>query len=90
MRDTAEDPRVVSAGNALMSVLERQDRIPIMSTTSIKEQARQVVEQLPDDATFDDLVYRVYVRQKIEAGLQACEEGRLTSHEEVLRRYFDE
>ncbi|MEM6797330.1 MAG: hypothetical protein AAF725_25395 [Acidobacteriota bacterium] len=54
--------------------------------STIKEQARQLVEQLPDDATFDDLVYQVHVRQKIESGIRAVEEGRVQSHEDVKRR----
>ena len=36
---------------------------------SIKEEARRLVEQLPDEATWDDLMREIYVRQVIEAGL---------------------
>ena len=56
--------------------------------STVKEQARQLVEELPDNATFDDLVYQVYVRQKIEAGIRAGEEGRVQSHEDVKRRFL--
>ena len=56
--------------------------------TTVKEQARQLVEELPDDATFDDLVYQVYVRQKIAAGIKAGEQGRIKSHDEVKRRFL--
>ena len=41
-----------------------------METTSVKEEARRLVEELPDDASWDDLMERIYVRQAIEAGLQ--------------------
>ncbi|MGL4552140.1 MAG: hypothetical protein ACRC33_13245 [Gemmataceae bacterium] len=44
-------------------------------TVSIKSEARRLVEQLPDDATWDDLTYQVYVRQSIEEGLKDCREG---------------
>ncbi len=40
---------------------------------SVKEMAREVIEHLPDTATFDDLMYEFYVRQKIEAGLKAAD-----------------
>lgn len=56
------------------------------ATTTIKPEARRLVEQLPDDATWDDLLYEVYVRQTIEAGLKECQEGRTLPVAEVRRR----
>lgn len=53
---------------------------------SLKEMARELIEHLPDTATFDDLMYEFYVRQKIEAGLQAANEGRTIPHDEAKRR----
>ena len=50
---------------------------------TIKEQARQLVEQLPDQATWDDLVDRIHVRRKITNGLLAIEDGRVQNHEDV-------
>ncbi len=55
---------------------------------TVKEQARALVDDLPNDATWDDLMYRLYVRQKIALGIQAGEEGRVQSHEEVKRRFL--
>ena len=52
---------------------------------SVKEMARELIEHLPDTATFDDLMYEIYVRQKIEAGLKDAADGRVLSHEEVVR-----
>ncbi len=58
-----------------------------MSTaSSIKAEAVRLVEQLPDDATWDDLLYEIYVRQSIEAGLKDCREGRTLPVAEVRRR----
>jgi predicted transcriptional regulator len=53
--------------------------------SSVKEMARVLIERLPDTATFDDLMYELYVRQKIEAGLKDAAEGHVLSHEEVVR-----
>lgn len=53
---------------------------------SIKPEARRLVEQLPEDATWDDLMYEIYVRQAIEAGLQDSREGRTVPVAEVRRR----
>jgi predicted transcriptional regulator len=51
-----------------------------------KESARQTVDGLPDQATWEDIMYELYVKQKIEAGLKAVEEGRAIPHEEMKRR----
>jgi hypothetical protein len=55
-------------------------------TPSIKEEAGRLVQQLPDDATWDDLLYEIYVRQTVEAGLKDCREGRTVPASEVRRR----
>ena len=38
--------------------------------STVKEEAAQLVERLSDDATWDDLMYRIYVHQKAAAGKQ--------------------
>jgi predicted transcriptional regulator len=47
------------------------------------------VQGLPDDCTWDDVMYQIHVRQKIEAGLRAVEEGRTVPHEEVFAEFDD-
>jgi predicted transcriptional regulator len=51
-----------------------------------KESARKLIDRLPDQATWEDIMYELYVKQKIEAGLKAVEEGRTIPHEEMKRR----
>lgn len=51
-----------------------------------KEAARHLIDRLPDQATWADIMYELYVKQKIEAGLKAVEEGRTIPHEEMKRR----
>ena len=55
-----------------------------MSTT--KEDVRKMLDQIPDDVSFEDIQYHIYVREKIERGLKDIEEGRVLSQEEVERR----
>ena len=55
---------------------------------TVKEEARQVIERLPEHATWDDLMYELYVRQKIAAGIKAADEGRVVSHEEVRKKFL--
>lgn len=56
-------------------------------TSTIKNEARRIVEPMPDDASWEDLIYRLYVRQSIEAGLRDCEAGRVESVAEVRRSF---
>lgn len=58
-----------------------------MTPTPIKEEARRLVEQLPDGASWDDLMYAIYVRQAVEAGLKDVREGRTIPVAEVRRRF---
>jgi predicted transcriptional regulator len=53
---------------------------------NIKSEARRLVDNLPDSATWDDLAYEVYVRQSVEAGLADADAGRVLSHDEALAR----
>ena len=55
-----------------------------MSTA--KQEVRSLLDQIPDDATFEDIHYHIYVREKIEHGLQDVAEGRVVSEEEMERR----
>lgn len=48
-----------------------------------KQSAQNVIELLHDQVSWEDIMYELYVKQKIEAGLQAIEEGRIISHAEV-------
>jgi hypothetical protein len=54
--------------------------------STIRDEARRLVDQLPDDATWEDLLYQIYVRQSVEAGLEDCRADRLVSVEEVRKR----
>jgi len=51
-----------------------------------KEEVQRLLKSLPDDATLEDIQYRIYVRQAIAAGLRDVQDGRVLSQEEVERR----
>jgi predicted transcriptional regulator len=50
-----------------------------------KDAARAVIDALPDDASLDDVMYAIYVRQKVERGLRDIDSGNTVSHEDVMR-----
>lgn len=54
---------------------------------SIKEAVLELAKRLPDECTWDDVMYQIYVRQKIEAGIKDADEGRTVSHEEVFEEF---
>lgn len=57
-----------------------------MGAANLKEEAKRLIERLPDDATWDDLMHEIYVRQAIEAGLEDSRTGRVSSIEDVRAR----
>lgn len=52
-----------------------------------KEEAHKLVDQLPPDATWDDLMQEIYVRVAIENGLQDSASGRTKDVAEIRRKY---
>ena len=51
-----------------------------------KEEVRQLLEQLPEDTSLEDIQYHIYVRQKVQRGLDAAREGKVISGHEIERR----
>ncbi len=58
-----------------------------METINIKEEAQNLLKDLPADATWDDLMYKIYVRQAIEAGLEDSNAGRTIDVKEVRAKF---
>lgn len=54
-----------------------------MATPNIKEEARWLVDRLPENSTWEDLMHEIYVRQAIEAGLADSKTGHTTDVEQV-------
>ena len=51
-----------------------------------KEEVLRILELLPEDASFEDIQYHIYVRQKIDHGLEDVKAGRTLSEEEFDQR----
>ena len=51
-----------------------------------KDEVRKILDQIPDDSSLEDIQYHIYVREKIEKGLQDIKDGRVLSQEEVEKR----
>lgn len=51
-----------------------------------KDEAHKLIDQLPADATWEDLMEQIYVRQAIEQGLSDSEQGKLQSVQEIRKK----
>ena len=51
-----------------------------------KEEVRRLLDKLPDEASYEDIQYHIYVQQKIDKGLEASERGDFVSDEEIEQR----
>ena len=52
---------------------------------SAKDFVIQILDSLPDDCSVEDIQYELYVRQAIQKGEDAAEQGQVVPHEEVMR-----
>jgi predicted transcriptional regulator len=52
-----------------------------------KDEAHELVNRMPENATWDDLIEEIFVRQVIARGLADSKAGRTTDVEEVCHRY---
>lgn len=58
-----------------------------MSATNIKEEAKRLLEKMPDNLTWDDLMHEIYVRQSIEVGLADSEAGKVVEVSDVRKQF---
>ena len=45
--------------------------------SQVKDAAIKIIENLPDQATLDDIMYQLYVKKKIDLSLKAAEDGKV-------------
>lgn len=53
---------------------------------SIKEEAMRIVDSLSADATWDDLMYAIYVNKKVGAGQAEADAGKVVPHQQARKR----
>jgi len=53
---------------------------------TVKEEVRRMIETLPDDATWEDVQYSIYVRERIERGRREATDGKILDEDDVERR----
>jgi predicted transcriptional regulator len=66
---------------------EARYRLPLSAAMhTAKETVRRLLDDLPDNASLEDIQYHIYVREKIERGLRDVEAGRVVDQDEAKRR----
>jgi predicted transcriptional regulator len=53
-------------------------------TSNLKEEIIELIKKLPEDTTIDDIMYHLYVKKKIIAGIKDIDQGKVVSHEQVM------
>ncbi|MEO8372155.1 MAG: hypothetical protein ABI806_23420 [Candidatus Solibacter sp.] len=51
-----------------------------------KEEIRKMLDTLPDDATWEDVQYSIYVRERVERGRLEAEQAKLIDEDEIESR----
>ena len=59
----------------------------MQATTTIKQEAHRILDDLPEDANWDDLMYKIYVRVAIEEGIKDSEVGRIVDVKDVRAKF---
>lgn len=62
----------------------------LISMSIAKDEARKIIEGLPEQATWDDIMYQFYINRKIEISLKAFEEGKVIPHEAVVQKLLQQ
>lgn len=58
-----------------------------MSTVITKADAHELIDKMPENSTWDDLIYEIYVRQVIEKGLSDSKAGRIKLISDIRKKY---
>ncbi len=71
----------------MLSTVTPKEMGATMSTANLKQTAHQIIDALPDDASWKDLIYELSVLQDIEEGLRDSETGRTVDNAAVRKQF---
>lgn len=57
------------------------------TTETIRQKVHHLADQLPPNATWEDVMYQIALRRSIEQGLAEADAGLLIPVEELLKEY---
>ena len=53
---------------------------------AVKQEVQEIIHNLPDDCTYEDIQYHLYVVEKIKNGISRAENGEISSHQDAKKR----
>jgi len=60
-----------------------------MGNTALKQQMVETIQQLPEDATVEDAIERLYFLSKVDLGMQQSQQHPGVPHDELKRHFFE-
>lgn len=58
--------------------------------SGVKEEALKLIVSLPEETSWDDIIYQMYVRKKIEKGIEAANQARVVADDEVKKQFISQ
>lgn len=58
--------------------------------SAVKEEAKKLIDTLPEQATWDDVIYELYVKQKLQKALDEAAAGKVVSHDAAKQELTSE
>ncbi len=58
-----------------------------MNKQILIQETAMLLNELPEETSWDDVMYRIYVRQKIERGLADCRDGKVLTTEQIQQHF---
>lgn len=58
-----------------------------MDRNKIKESVIDLLDKLPEDTNYEDIIAEIYFKKQVEEGIEQLEKGEYLSHEEVKKRF---
>lgn len=57
-----------------------------MKKNKIKESVINLLDKLPDDTNYEDIIAEIYFKKQVEEGIAQLENGQTLSNEDVKKR----
>jgi len=57
-----------------------------MNNINFKESVKDLIDRLPEDSNYEDIIAEIYFKQQVEEGLEELDNGKGISHEEVKKK----
>lgn len=53
---------------------------------SVKNDVIKIIQDMPENVTMEEILYKLYVRTRIEEGIKELDEGKGIPHEEAMEK----